>query len=105
MNHIFQRDIYCHQFINPPTHDRSCDIDLQLSKSEGLIDLKKHLSSSQSIYSIRISNIQQLGFTSIEHQALEHEFRNLLLACNLVIHRTCITHVLLIRNWSIQTMI
>lgn len=92
MNHILQRDIYCHQLVNPPTYDRSCDIDLRLSKSEGLIDLeRRHLSSSQSTYSIRLSNIEQLGFTSIEQHALEHEFRNLLLACNLVIQRTCVT--------------
>lgn len=92
MNHIFQRDIYCHQLVNPPAYDRSCDINLQLLKSEGLIDLeRKNLSSSQSTYSIRISNIEQLGFTSIEQHALEHEFRNLILACNLVIQRTCFT--------------
>jgi hypothetical protein len=102
MNHTFQRDIYCHQLVNPPTHDRSCDINLQLSKSEGLIDLeRRRLSSSQSIYSTRISNIEQLGFTSIEQHALEHGFRNLLLACNLVIH----VRVLLIRNLNIQTTI
>ena len=92
MNHIFQRDIYCHQLINPPAHDRRCNIDLQLSKSDGLIEFqRKYLTSPESVYSIRLCNIQQLGFTSTEQHALEHEFRNLILACNLVIQRTCIT--------------
>lgn len=104
MNHTFQRDIYCHQLVNPPTHDRSCDINLQLSKSEGFIDLeRRRLSSSQSIYSIRISNIEQLGFTSIEQHALEHGFRNLLLAFNLVIQRTCITDMKLDPNYDLVT--
>jgi hypothetical protein len=77
MNHIYRRDIYCHQVINPPAYDRSCDINLQLSKSEGLIDLeRKHRSSSQSTYSIRLSNIEQLGFTSIG-LALHHLIQDL----------------------------
>jgi hypothetical protein len=69
-----------------------CNIDLQLSKSDGLIEFeRKYLTSSESVYSIRLSNIQQVGFSSTEQHALEHEFRNLILACNLVIQRTCIT--------------
>jgi hypothetical protein len=92
MNYIFQRDIYCHQLINPPAHDRSCNIDLQLSKSDGLIEFeRKYLTSSESVYSIRLSNIQQVGFSSTEQHALDHEFRNLILAYNLVIQRTRIT--------------
>ena len=90
MNYIFQRDIYCHQLVNPPGHDRSCNIDLQLSNSWTKFE-RKYLTSSESVYSIRLSNILQLGFTSTEQRALEHEFRNLILACNLVIQRTCIT--------------
>jgi TPP-dependent 2-oxoacid decarboxylase len=92
MNYIFQRDIYCHQLINPPAHDRRCNIDLQLSKSDGLIEFeRKYLTSSESVYSIRLSNIQQVRFASAEQHVFDHEFRNLILAYNLVIQRTRIT--------------
>ena len=40
---------------------------------------------------IQLEYPEQLRFTNIEQHALEHGFRNLLLACNLVIQRTCIT--------------
>ena len=84
-------NIFCHDLINPPTYDRSCDIDPQLLKSDGLIDFERKLrGSSESEYAVRISNIQQIGFTSAE-RALQYECRNLILACNLVTPRACMT--------------
>ena len=93
MNYKLQSDIFCHDLINPPTHDRSCNIDLQLTKSEGLIDIeRKGTTSSETIYSIRISNLQEIGFTNTEQTTIQNEYRNLILACNLVIPRVCITN-------------
>jgi hypothetical protein len=65
MNHIFQRDIYCHQLINPPAYDRSCDIDLQLSKSEGLIDLEKNIYHHPNRY----IQLEYLIFNNLDSQA------------------------------------
>ena len=93
MNYELQADIFCHDLINPPTHDRSCNMDLELTKSEGLIDLEgKRTTSSETIYSIKISNLQEIGFTNTEQAGIQYEYRNLILACNLVIPRVCITN-------------
>jgi hypothetical protein len=93
MDYELQADIFCHDLINPPTHDRGCNVDLQLTKSEGLIDIeRKGTTSSETIYWIRISNLQEIGFTNTEQTTIQYEYRNLILACNLVTPRVCITN-------------
>jgi hypothetical protein len=44
------------------------------------------------MYSIKTSNLQEIGFTNTEQTTIQYEYRNLILACNLVIPLICISN-------------
>jgi hypothetical protein len=78
-------------------HEGRLDAILEYSYGYGVIDWKAYdidpVTSNghekwQLISNLLLANYR---FTSIEQSTLEHEFQNLVLACNLAIQRTCIT--------------
>ena len=80
--------VYCHDLINPPTHDRSCDINLEVTNG-GLIQFtKQKLTNAGTEYLLKIPHAKSIGLTGSEH-VVSHEFDNLILAFNLALERVC----------------
>jgi hypothetical protein len=62
------------------------------SSDERVTLTKKEESLAETIYSIRIADALDIGFTSSEQHVLSKEFANLILAFNILLKRTCITY-------------
>jgi hypothetical protein len=85
-------EVYCHDLINPPAHDRDCDINLDVT-NPALIEFKKeNQANAVTRYSLRIPQAESTGFTSYEQHIVSHEIDNLILAFNLVLERVCMTN-------------
>jgi hypothetical protein len=91
MDFQLEADVSCHDLINPPAHGRNNNIDIQLINAI-FIDLKKKgATESGTIYSLNTSHPLTIGFTTSEQPIFETEFKNLLLAFNLILCRICVT--------------
>lgn len=89
------RTVHCHDITHPPTEHRGNDINLILTGSDSTVQLNRVLQSQQeksfvTQYSMVISDPQSVGFTSDDRNTVDREFRNLLLAFNLLLCRVCI---------------
>jgi hypothetical protein len=91
MDFEFSSSVYCHDLINPPAHDRDCDINLGVTKSALIQFTKETLTHAGTKYLLRIPHAEAGGFTSDEQHIVSHEFDNLILAFNLVLERVCVT--------------
>jgi hypothetical protein len=93
MDFAFERHVYCHDLINPPTQSGSCDVDLKLPNSTGRINIKRvETESAESVYLMTIPSGNNLGFMTGEQAALEMDFTNLVLAFNLTQKRICMNY-------------
>jgi hypothetical protein len=87
----FNRQVYCHDLINPPSQSGSCYVAMNLTNSTGLMSIEKvALESAETIYLISIPSGHNLGFMTSEQFALEEDFSNLVLAFNLTLKRICV---------------
>lgn len=86
----FNRQVYCHDLINPPSQSGSCYVAINLTKSTGLMSIEMAaLKSAETIYLISVPSGHNLGFATSEQFALEEDFSNLVLAFNLTLKRIC----------------
>src|SRR5918994_2396095 len=93
MDFTFERHVYCHDLINPPSQSGSCSVDMKLTNSIGLINISRvETESAESVYLITIPSGNNLGFTTREQSVLESDFSNLVLAFNLTQRRICINY-------------
>lgn len=81
-------EIYCHDLINPPAHDRDCNINLDVTNTTLIQFVKKRATTTAGTrYLLTIPHPGSAGFTSYER----YEFNNFILAFNLVLERVCVT--------------
>lgn len=93
MDFAFERHVYCHDLINPPTQSGSCDVDLKLTNSTGLINIERvKVESAESVYLMTVPSGNNLGFMTCEQAALEIDFTNLVLAFNLTQKGICMNY-------------
>jgi hypothetical protein len=93
MDFAFERHVYCHDLINPPTQSGSCDVDLKLTNSTGLINIERvKTESAESVYMMTVPSGNNLSFMTGEQAALEIDFTNLVLAFNLTQKRICMNY-------------
>ena len=93
MSFELEKEIFCHDLKNPPAQDRKCDINVEFVSSNRLLTItKKDVTSSETIYSIKIPDAIAIGFTTNEQYILQNEFAKLILAFNLLLQRVCITY-------------
>lgn len=91
MNFELSGNVYCHDLINPPASDRSCDINLELENRGQIQLIKEQLTNTGTKYLLKIPYAKSIGFTSSELHTVSYEFENLILAFNLVLDRVCMT--------------
>jgi hypothetical protein len=90
MDFAFERYIYCHDLINPPSQGRSCDVALNLTNSAGLIEIERvEVEAAESVYLISVPSGNNLGFMTSEQADFEKDFIDLVLAFNLTLRRIC----------------
>jgi len=85
--------IFVHDFLNPPTEDRSCNIDLNVINSTGVLTLQKVSPGIQTKYNLNISNSSSIWLTSIDQTCINYRLKDLIVAINLSLRRTCLSIV------------
>lgn len=85
------RPVFVHDFLNPPTEDRSCNIDITIMDSTGAFELKKEAPGLQTRFNLTIANSSIIGLVSSEQSAIEIAIKDLVLAINLALTRTCMS--------------
>jgi hypothetical protein len=91
MPFIIERRIFAHDFRNPPAEDRSCDIEIHLINSSGLITLSKITAGIQTEYSLCVSDSSVIGLSSSDQVSIERAMKNLVLAFNIGLIRACLS--------------
>ena len=91
MEFEINKKIYAHDVINPPTETNSYDITVIADSPSCLFELAKGSISAYTEYELIVKKPMELGFTSSEQSIFITEFRNLILALNLILRRVCIT--------------
>jgi hypothetical protein len=86
-----ERDIYCHPLKDPPAHDKTSDVNLEVINFDSIKFTKKKMTSSEATYSIKIPNAESMGFRNMDSTILNGDFDNFILALNLVSETVCIT--------------
>jgi len=85
-----KRQIFAHDFLNPPGVDTSCDVTLKIVNSKGRIDLTKEKVNFQTQYLLLILDPSSLGLSSSEQNIVDSFTENLLLAANLLLQRAAL---------------
>lgn len=94
MDFSLKRHVYCHDLKSPPSQGRSCDVDMKLVNSKGLVSIERvgH-ENAETDYRINIPSGNNLGFASSEQSILDNDFHNFVLALNLTQGRICINEM------------
>lgn len=93
MSFSIRRPIFAHDFLNPPTEDRSCNIDIMITIPSGKLNIVKETSGLQTRYMLTIDEPSIIGLTSSEQTTVDKAIKNLILAFNLSLMRTCLSTV------------
>jgi hypothetical protein len=88
--------IFVHSIYNPPSERLGCNIDLKIIDERELSLCKDEIldrfrAPPKTSYSLKIFNPLKIGFTSGDKSRLTQESKNLALAFNLSLCRSCIT--------------
>ena len=96
INFEIKTKIFVHSIYNPPTERLGCNIDIkiinerELSLSKDEI-LDRFRAPTKTAYSLKIFNPLEIGFSSGEKSRITQELKNLALAFNLSLCRSCVT--------------
>jgi hypothetical protein len=88
-----RRPIFAHDFLNPPREDRSCNIDIVITTPSSKLDLVKETPGLQTRYMLTIDDPSIIGLTSSEQAMVDKAVKDLILAFNLSLVRTCLSTV------------
>lgn len=91
MSFTVKRLIFAHDFLNPPSEDRSCDVNILLINSSGAISLDKEAAGMQTRYALTVSNPSSIRLSSSDQTAVERIIKELILSFNLCLSRTCLS--------------
>jgi hypothetical protein len=91
MSVAVKRLIFAHDFLNPPSEDRSCDINLLLINSSGAISLSKQVAGIQTQYLLTVSNPSLIKLNSSDQIIVERAIKELTLAFNVCLSRICLS--------------
>jgi hypothetical protein len=91
MSFSIKHTVFAHDFLNPPSEDRSCSIDIVITNGSGKIDLVKESPGLQTRFTLIITDSSIVGLTSSDQSIVELTVRDLLLAFNLILSRTCLS--------------
>lgn len=88
--------IYVHSVYNPPTERLGCNIDLKIIDERELLLSKDEIPNrfrapAKTAYRLKIFNPLKIGFSSAEKSKVSQELKNLVLAFNLSLCRSCVT--------------
>lgn len=83
--------LYAHDLRNPPTEGTTFDITLKLVNSSGRLNLTKVSPGFQTFYWLFIPEAHSLGLLSSEQNKIDLFKDNLILAANLVLHKTALS--------------
>jgi len=88
-----RRPIFAHDFLNPPREDRSCNIDIVITTPSSKLDIVKETPGLQTRYTLTIDDPSIIGLTSSERAMVDKAVKDLILAFNLSLVRTCLSTV------------
>jgi hypothetical protein len=91
MSFSIKRPVFAHDFLNPPTEDRSCNIDIIILNPSGKITLTKEAPGLQTRFMLTIAEPSAIGLTDSGQATVEKGIKDLLLAFNLGLVRTCMS--------------
>jgi hypothetical protein len=77
--------------MNPPSEGSNCDITLNLVNSNGRLNLTKVRAGFQTRYLLLIPEAHSLGLLSSEQNKVDLFIENLILAANLILHKTALS--------------
>lgn len=83
--------LYAHDLRNPPTEGTTCDINLKLTNSNDRLKLTKVSPGFQTLYLLSIPEAHHLGLLSSEQNKIDLFKENLILAANLILHKTALS--------------
>lgn len=90
MSISIKRTIFAHHFINPPSEGRDCSIDIVITDSSGKIILTKEAPGLQTRIMLTIPDASLIGITNSERTIIDEAIRDLILAFNINLSRTCL---------------
>jgi hypothetical protein len=89
----FTKEIFVHDFLNPPTRSSFTNWTLNLVKSNGDIEFNNiQTGRGQTRLSLEVKRPSRIGFTSDKPRIVEFEIKNLILSFNLSLEDTCMTY-------------
>lgn len=91
MSFSIKRPVFAHDFLNPPTEDRNCNIDIMIADPSGKIILTKETPGLQTRFMLTIAEPSMIGITDSGQATVEKGIKDLLLAFNLGLVRTCMS--------------
>jgi hypothetical protein len=91
MDFEIEAGVYCHDIVNPPAHDRNCDINLEVKNSKLFHFRKGRLTRAGTMYKLLVPYARSAGLTDAAAHIFDYEFDDLILAFNLVLERVCVT--------------
>ncbi len=91
MSFSIKRLIFAHDFLNPPTEDRSCDIDIMITDPSGKITLTKEAPGLQTRFILTVAEPSLIYIADSGQAIVEKGIKDLLLSFNLGLVRTCLS--------------
>lgn len=88
-----RRSIFAHCFLNPPQEQKTCNVEIKVCASNSQIELVKSSSESESQtkFDLEIKDSSVLDISEANQANGDKIVKNLVLAFNLVISRSCIS--------------
>lgn len=88
MTSKIKRQIFAHSFLNPPSEELDCNIDIVLENSIGKFNLEKAEEGFQTQYLLTVNEPSIIDLNS-HHRRAENAIKDLVLALNLNLEHSC----------------
>lgn len=88
----FSKEIFVHDFLNPPTRSSFTNWTLNLVRANGDVEFSDiQTGGGQTRLSLEVKKPSHIGFTNSKIRIVEFEIKNLTLSFNLALKHTCMT--------------
>jgi len=77
--------------VNPPAFDKLIDTSINITSAVGELHFHKQAVAAQTRFLLEVSHARNIGFQGLDEFYVQKEIDNLILACNLVLSRICLT--------------
>ncbi len=89
MSFTIKQSVFAHSYLNTPSKETSCDIDIILVNSNGTFTIEKEAVEQQTRLMLTVKNPKAIGLTD-RHHIREESLRNLILAFNFSLKNNCL---------------